>query len=75
MFRLIPSKVAVYAALTAFVSALLAWLRFDAKRDQRRDTERQTARDNLTAIRTKKEIERNVEAQDDDALIERITRH
>jgi len=39
MLRFIPSKAAIWAALSAIAVVLLAWLRMDARRDQRRDAE------------------------------------
>ena len=39
LWRLIPSKAALWAALSALGALLLAWLRIDAKRDQRRDAQ------------------------------------
>ena len=39
LWRLIPSKAALWAALSALGVLLLAWLRMDAKRDQRRDAQ------------------------------------
>ena len=75
MLRFLPSKAAVWAALSAFVALLLAWLRIDAKNDQRRKTEAQRSKDRLDAIQSKQEIERDVETQDDTALIDRLTSH
>ena len=37
--RLIPSRAAMIAALSALGALLLAWLRMDARRDQRRDAQ------------------------------------
>ena len=74
LWRLIPSKAALWAALSALGVLLLAWLRMDAKRDARRDTEVRQSKDRLKAIQNKKEIDRDVETQDDSALIERLTR-
>ena len=39
LWRLIPSKAAIYAVLAALGAALMAWLRHDARRDQRRDAQ------------------------------------
>jgi len=39
MLRFLPSKAAIWAALSAIAAAFLAWLRMDARRDQRRDAE------------------------------------
>ena len=39
LWRLIPSKAALWAALSALGVLLLAWLRIDAKRDARRDAQ------------------------------------
>ena len=39
LWRLIPSKAALWAALSAAAALLLAWLRIDARRDARRDAE------------------------------------
>jgi hypothetical protein len=39
MLRFIPSKAALWAALSAAAALLLAWLRLDARRDARRDAE------------------------------------
>lgn len=39
LWRLIPSKAALWAALSALGALLLAWLRIDAKRDQRRSAQ------------------------------------
>ena len=75
MLRFLPSKAAVWAALSAFVALLLAWLRIDAKNDQRRKTEALRSKARLDAIQTKKEIDRDVETQDDTTLIDRLTRH
>ncbi|MCP4208140.1 MAG: hypothetical protein GY767_13965 [Shimia sp.] len=74
MLRFLPSKAAVWAALSAFVVVLLAWLRIDAKNDQRRKTEALQNKARLDAIHRKQEIERDVEMQDDTALIDRLTR-
>jgi hypothetical protein len=74
MLRFLPSKAAVWAALSAFVVVLLAWLRIDAKNDQRRKTEALRNKARLDAIQSKQEIERDVETQDDTALIDRLTR-
>ena len=38
-WRLIASKAALWAALSALGVLLLTWLRFDAKRDQRRKSQ------------------------------------
>ena len=75
MLRFLPSKAAVWAALSAFVVVLLAWLRIDAKNDQRRKTEALQNKARLDAIQSKQEIDRDVETQDDTALIDRLTRH
>jgi len=75
MLRFLPSKAAVWAALSAFVVVLPAWLRIDAKNDQRRKTEALQSKARLDAIQTKQEIDRDVETQDDTALIDRLTRH
>ena len=74
MLRFLPSKAAVWAALSAFMVVLLAWLRIDAKNDQRRKTEALQNKARLDAIHRKQEIERDVEMQDDTALIDRLTR-
>lgn len=74
MLRFLPSKAAVWAALSAFVVVLLAWLRIDAKNDQRRKTEALQNKARLDAIQSKQEIDRDVETQDDTALIDRLTR-
>jgi hypothetical protein len=74
MLRFLPSKAAVWAALSAFVALLLAWLRIDAKNDQRRKTEALRNKARLDAIQSKQEIDRDVETQDDTALIDRLTR-
>ncbi len=74
MLRFLPSKAAVWAALSAFVVVLLAWLRIDAKNDQRRKTEALRNKARLDAIQSKQEIDRDVETQDDTALIDRLTR-
>ena len=73
MLRFLPSKSAVWAALSAFVVVLLAWLRIDAKNDQRRKTEALRNKARLDAIQSKQEIDRDVETQDDTALIDRLT--
>lgn len=73
MLRFLPSKAAVWAALSAFVVVLLAWLRIDAKNDQRRKTEALRNKARLDAIQSKQEIDRDVETQDDTALIDRLT--
>lgn len=39
VMRFLPSKVAIYAALSAILVAGLSWLRRDARRDLRRDAE------------------------------------
>ena len=39
MLRFIPSKAALWAALSAVAALLLAWLRIDARRDARRDAQ------------------------------------
>ena len=39
LWRLIPSKAALWAALSALGVLLLTWLRLDAKRDQRRKSQ------------------------------------
>ena len=39
MLRFIPSKAALWAALSAAAALLLAWLRIDARHDARRDAE------------------------------------
>ena len=39
LWRLIPSKTAIYALLTALGAALMAWHRRDARGDQRRDAQ------------------------------------
>ncbi len=39
MLRFLPSKAAIWAALSAIAAVFLAWLRMDARRDQRRDAE------------------------------------
>lgn len=75
MLRFLPSKAAVWAALSAFMVVLLALLRIDAKNDQRRKTEALRSKARLDAIQTKKEIDRDVETQDDTALIDRLTRN
>ncbi|WP_412550646.1 hypothetical protein [Shimia sp. MIT910701] len=75
MLRFLPSKAAVWAALSAFVVVLLAWLRIDAKNDQRRKTEALRNKARLDAIQRKQEIDRDVETQDDTALIDRLTRN
>ncbi|MCH2069423.1 MAG: hypothetical protein MK208_19465 [Shimia sp.] len=75
MLRFLPSKAAVWAALSAFVVVLLAWLRIDAKNDQRRKTEALRNKARLDAIQSKQEIDRDVETQDDTALIDRLTRN
>ena len=75
MLRFLPSKAAVWAALSAFVVVLLAWLRIDAKNDQRRKTEALQNKARLDAIQSKQEIDRDVETQDDTALIDRLTRN
>ncbi len=74
ILRLLPSKAAVWAALSAFVVVLLAWFRIDAKNDQRRTTEALQNKARLDAIQSKQEIDRDVETQDDTALIDRLTR-
>ena len=74
MLKFIPSKAAVYAAIGAFFTALIAWLRMDAKRDQRRQTEAEQAQSRLDAIQSKQEIKRDVETQDDNALVDRLSR-
>jgi len=74
MLRLIPSKAAIYAVLAALGAAFMAWLRIDARRDERRENERKVAQNRLDAIESKREIDRNVETQDDNALINRLTR-
>ena len=51
MLRFLPSKAAVWAALSAFVVVLLAWLRIDAKNDQRRKTEALQNKARLDAIK------------------------
>ncbi|WP_412550821.1 hypothetical protein [Shimia sp. MIT910701] len=73
MLRFLPSKSAVWAALSVFVVVLLAWLRIDAKNDQRRKTEALQNKARLDAIQSKQEIDRDVETQDDTALIDRLT--
>jgi len=73
MLRFLPSKAAVWAALIAFVVVLLAWLRIDAKNDHRRKTEALQNKARLDAILSKQEIDRDVETQDDTALIDRLT--
>ncbi|WP_412550268.1 hypothetical protein [Shimia sp. MIT910701] len=75
MLRFLPSKAAVWVALSAFVVVLLAWLRIDAKNDQRRKTEALGNKARLDAIQSKQEIDRDVETQDDTALIDRLTRN
>jgi hypothetical protein len=55
------------------VVVLLAWLRIDAKNDQRRKTEALQNKARLDAIQSKQEIDRDVETQDDTALIDRLT--
>ena len=72
--RLIPSKAAIYAVLAALGAAFMAWLRIDARRDERRENERRVTRRRLDAIKSKEEIDRDVETQDDSALIDRLTR-
>ena len=74
MLRFLPSRAAVWAALSAVVVVLLAWLRNDAKNDQRRKTEALRSKARLDAIQSKQEIDRDVETQDDTALIDRLTR-
>ncbi|MCP4206001.1 MAG: hypothetical protein GY767_02995 [Shimia sp.] len=74
ILRFLPSKAAVWAALSAFVVVLLAWFRIDAKNDQRRTTEALQNKARLDAIQSKQEIDRDVETQDDTALIDRLTR-
>jgi len=74
MLRFLPSKAAVWAALSAFVVVLLAWFRIDAKNDQRRTTEALQNKARLDSIQSKQEIDRDVETQDDTALIDRLTR-
>ncbi|WP_420012231.1 hypothetical protein [Tateyamaria sp.] len=74
MLRLIPSKAAIYAVLAALGAAFMAWLRIDARRDERRENERKVAQNRLDAIESKREIDRDVETQDDNALINRLTR-
>lgn len=71
--HLIPSKAAIYAALTALGAAFMAWLRIDARRDERRENEHKVAQSRLNAIQRKQEIDRDVETQDDSALIDRLT--
>lgn len=39
MLRFIPTKAAIWAALSAAAALFLAWLRIDAKRDQRHDAQ------------------------------------
>ena len=39
MYRFIPTKAAIWAALSAVAALFLAWLRIDAKRDQQRDAQ------------------------------------
>lgn len=39
MLRFLPSKAAIWAALSALAALFVAWLRIDARRDQRRDAE------------------------------------
>jgi len=75
MLRFLPSKAAVWAALSAFVVVFLAWLRIDAKNDQRRKTDALRNKARLDAIQSKQEIDRDVETQDDTALIDRLTRN
>ncbi|WP_412550325.1 hypothetical protein [Shimia sp. MIT910701] len=75
MLRFLPSKAAVWAALSAFVVVLLAWLCIDAKNDQRRKTEALRNKARLDAIQSKQEIDRDVETQDDTALIDQLTRN
>ena len=74
MFRFIPTKAMIYAALSAFGAAIVVWLRAGAKRDQRRATTARQSADRFSAIKSKKEIDRAVETQDDTALIDRLTR-
>ncbi|MBI1495357.1 hypothetical protein [Halocynthiibacter styelae] len=74
MFQHIPTKAAIWAALSAFVAFLVSWLRLDARRAQRHDTERQTLKARHEAIQHKQEIERDVEKQTDDGLVDRLSR-
>lgn len=74
MFQHIPTKAAIWAALSAFVAFLVTWLRLDARRDQRRDTERQTLKARHKAIRHKQEIDRDVKNQTDADLVDRLSR-
>lgn len=39
MLRFLPSKAAIWAALSALAALFVAWLRIDARRDQRRGAE------------------------------------
>ena len=39
LWRLIPSKAALWAVLAALGAAFMAWLRMDARRDQRRNAQ------------------------------------
>lgn len=73
MLRFLPSKAAVWTALSACVAVFLAWLRIDAKNDQRRKTEALWNKACLDAIQSKQEIDRDVETQDDTAFIDRLT--
>jgi len=74
MLKFLPSKAAFYAVLAALGAAVMAWLRIDARRDERRENERKVAQSRLDAIQSKQEIDRDVETQDDSALIDRLTR-
>ena len=39
LWRLIPSKAALWAVLAALGAAFIAWLRIDARRDERRNAQ------------------------------------
>lgn len=74
MFGWIPSRAKLWAILGALGAFALAWLRFDARRDARRDVMLSDTQDRLESVRRKKEIDQDVETQDDSALIDRLTR-
>ena len=75
MLRYLPSKAAIYAFVAAFVTALMAFLRFDAKRDQKQRNKLEATQNRMKAMKRKQEIEDDVETQDDAGLIDRLTRH
>ena len=73
IFRFLSLKALLWCAGVSVVAAFIAWLRIDAKRDQRRETRVRQNVDHLNAIRSKQEIDREAETQDDIALIDRLT--